>query len=123
MNKTKGRTTPPSRHGGPFDSEKLGQVFVTSGYGANTRVPFVEIEMPGQKSLQFQVDEARRIAHMVLEAAESAEQDAFLFELVEKFLTDEQEPEARRLNIAAGMLQEFREWREERRNKQRTPSA
>lgn len=122
MNKQKGRT-PPVRHGGPFDSEKQGQVFVSSGYGGNTRLPFVEIEMPGQKPLQFQADEARRIAHMILEAAETAEQDAFLFELVQKFLTDENETEARRLNIAAGMLQEFREWREERRNKLRTPSA
>lgn len=111
------------RHGGPFDSEKLGQVFITSGYGANSRVPFVEIEMPGQQALQFQSDEARRIAHMILEAAETADQDAFLVELIQKFLADDQEPEERRMVVASGMLQEFREWREERRTKQRTASA
>jgi hypothetical protein len=122
MTKQKGRT-PPTRHGGPFDSEKQGQVFITSGYGGNTRVPFVEIEMPGQKPLQFESDEARRIAHMILEAAETADQDAFLVELVMEFLTDEAEPEVKRLGIAAGMLNEFREWREMRRNKRRTPSA
>lgn len=89
---------------------------MTSGYGANTRVPFVEIELPERAPIQLEIDEARLIGHMILEACETAEQDAFLVEWSMKEL-DLEMPQA------AALLHEFRKWREQRREKQRTPSA
>lgn len=59
---------------------KEGTVLVTSGYGGNTRQPFVEVTLPGHKSMQFDPQSARDLALSLLEGAEAAEQDAFLVE-------------------------------------------
>ena len=108
---TKGRTPPT-----PFTGEQQGRVEVTSGYGANTRVPFVELTLPERAPIQLEIDEARLVDQMILEACEAAEQDAFLVEWTMEHLDLE-------LPHAAALLREFRAWRERRREKQRTESA
>lgn len=106
---TKGRQ-PPAPH------DKLAQVEVTSGYGGNTRLPYVELRLPDRPPLQLEVEEARLIAGMILEAAEGAEQDAFIVEWGMEHIGLE-------LEAAASLLREYRQWREQRRAKNRTTSA
>jgi len=60
---------------------KRSVIMVTSGYGGNTRQPFVEIKTDKLKApLQLSPEEARDLALNLLQAAEAAEQDAFIFE-------------------------------------------
>lgn len=83
---------------------------VTSGYGGNTRQPFVEIKTDKLKEpMQLAPEEARDLAANLLEAAEAAEQDAFIFEFHSDFVAGT--PEEKR-NIGASMLGAFREWRD-----------
>lgn len=123
--KSKGRDVPPKSGTDPRTrlpgETKLGSVYVSSGYGVNSREPFVEVEVPGQPPMQFQVDEARFIAHLILEACEAAEQDGALTEWVRTTWAAESEDE--RNKMAATMLTEIRAFREKRRNKARTRSA
>ncbi|HLE52728.1 MAG TPA: hypothetical protein VI755_11735 [Anaerolineales bacterium] len=79
---------------------------VTSGYGNNTRQPFVEIKTEKLKEpLQLLPEEARDLALNLLQAAEAAEQDAFMFEFVSKDLKAGE-------NAAANIIFEFRNWRD-----------
>jgi hypothetical protein len=79
-----------------------------SGYGANTRQPFVDLLIGDRKPIQLSPDEARSIARDLIEAAEAAEQDAFLVEWgAESFGGDR--------NAATVLLLEFRKWRDARR--------
>lgn len=81
-----------------------------SGYGANTKQPFVDLMIGDRKPIQLSPDEAREVAQGLIEAAESAEQDAFLIEWgAESFQGDRR--------AAAALLLEFRKWREARREK------
>ncbi len=81
---------------------------VTSGYGGNTRQPFVEIKTDKLKEpLQLSPEEARDLARNLLEASEASEQDAFIFE----FHSQVGGPRDER--IGAMMLIEFRQWRDE----------
>lgn len=83
---------------------------VTSGFGGNTRQPFVEINAEKLKGpMQLSPEEARDLAANLLQAAEAAEQDAFIFEFHSAFI--EGTPEAKR-NFGASMLIEFRKWRD-----------
>jgi hypothetical protein len=75
---------------------------VTSGYGHNTRRPFVEIHGPERK--QMSPKEARDLGLNLIQA-EAAESDGFLVEFVLEQIEGEMEE-------AAGLLQMFREWRE-----------
>lgn len=100
---------------------KLGSVYVSGGYGMNSREPFVEIELPGQPPIQLEVDQARFVAHLILEACEAAEQDGALAEWIRATYTEESEEQRNR--IAAGMLSEIRAFRQKRRTKARTRSA
>lgn len=81
---------------------------VTSGYGWKHRQPFISVTV-GAKDfhVQMSTDEARDLAMNLIQAAEAAEQDAFLFEWAQREVgvNDKQ---------AAGLLSEFRKWREER---------
>lgn len=61
-------------------SIKEERVNVSSGYGANTRVPFVAVQIGDRKPYQWSPDEARRVAVMLWEGADAAEGDAFLVE-------------------------------------------
>jgi hypothetical protein len=86
-------------------------ILVTSGYGRNTRQPFVEIKDDRLKApLQLAPNEARDLALNLLQAAEAAEQDAFIFEFHSGFVDG---TEAEKKNIGANMLVQFRKWRDE----------
>lgn len=56
------------------------RVNVTSGYGANTKRPFVAMQIGDRKPYQWSPDEARRVAALLLECADAAEGDAFIVE-------------------------------------------
>jgi hypothetical protein len=95
---------------------KQGKVEVISGYGGNTRLPYIELRLPDRPPLQLEIDEARIVGQMILEACEAAEGDAFLVEFMQE-----------RIGIdmpgAANILVEFRTWREKRRNKRKAKTA
>ncbi|HEY8597358.1 MAG TPA: hypothetical protein VIL85_02940 [Thermomicrobiales bacterium] len=78
----------------------------SSGYGYNTKRPFVNLLIGDRKPIQLSPDEARSVALQLIEAAETAEQDAFLVEWGTEALGDER--------TAAALLMQFRKWREER---------
>src|SRR4051794_29501205 len=117
--KPKGRDVPPRSGTDPRTrlpgETRLGQVYVSSGYGMNSRQPFVEIELPGQPPIQLEVDEARFVAQLIYEACEAAEQDGALTEWVRATSTDLSADE--QTIMAAGLLSAIRAFREKRRNK------
>jgi hypothetical protein len=81
-----------------------GTVFsVESGYGASTRLPYVEVSV-GSEVVQMRVEDARALALNLLAAAEAALGDAFLIEFL-------QEKAGMSLQDAGGLLFEFRQWR------------
>lgn len=88
--------------------EPLKTLWVTSMYGQKTRQPIVVLTMPAGETLQMQPEEAREIAGNILQAAEAAETDAFIYEHFKAVarLTDDQ---------CAVLLNEFRKDREKRR--------
>lgn len=90
----------------------MANIAVTSGYGASTHEPFVtvEIDVKPNHPLQISPDEARNLAHNLLECAEAAEGDAFLVD----FTRDEMGQE---MVVAAAVMLEFRKWREKKRKK------
>jgi hypothetical protein len=78
-------------------------------YGWRTREPLVEIELLGQKA-QMSIFEAREHAQAVLECAEAAETDGFIWEFFSRMsLTEAQ---------IATLLQDFRAYREEQIGKE-----
>ncbi len=77
---------------------------VTSGYGANTKEPYVEVQAPKLR-VQMSPENARDLALNLLQAAEGAYTDAFLVE----FLT---EAVGMKLPETGSILREFRAWRE-----------
>lgn len=82
---------------------KLETYTVSSGYGANTKRPFVEIRAPKLR-VTMSSAEARALALNILEAAITAEADGLIVE----FFTNEigtGQPEA------AAILQRFRQYR------------
>lgn len=85
-------------------------ILVSSGYGANTRQPFVELELElrDDGTIQISPDEARDLASNLFQAAEASESDAFLVE----FHTEKAELP---LEKAAALLDMYRRWRKERR--------
>lgn len=106
-----------SQSGRSRPGQTLGKVEVTNGFGMNTKEPYVEINWPTDSgSIQLEPEEARLIARMIAEAAEAAEQDAFLvaFLMAEIELSFEQ---------AAQILPRYRAWRDAARTKRRTSSA
>lgn len=83
---------------------------VTSGYGGNTRQPFVEIKTDKLKEpLQLSPEEARDLALNLLEAAESCEQDAFIFEFFSHIMGGGDKGD----HAGAKSLIEFRQWRDD----------
>lgn len=105
-----------SQSGRTRPGKTLGRVEITNGFGQATREPYVEINWPNGGTIQLEPEEARLIARMIAEAADAAEQDAFLvaFHMDEVGLTFEQ---------AAQILPRYRAWRDAARHKKRTPSA
>lgn len=85
---------------------KMNVINVESGYGGNTRQPFVEIKTDKLKEpLQLSPEEARDLASNLLQAAEASENDAFMFEFISKELHAGD-------NAGANILMEFRKWRD-----------
>lgn len=60
--------------------EKPEQIWVASGYGGNTRKPFVSMTVRDLKPVQLSPEEARDLAGNLIACAEAADQDAFLVE-------------------------------------------
>jgi hypothetical protein len=81
---------------------------VTTGYGANSKEPYVEVQAP-QLRVQMSPENARDLAMNLLQAAEAAYSDAFLVE----FLID---ATGASIPEAAALLGEFRAWREQKQN-------
>ncbi len=93
-------------HGDKNISANLDHIFsVSSGYGWNTRRAFVALELDGAMLAQVPPEGARALAYNLLSGAESAEQDAFLFEFTEKELGGS-------LEMGAQILTAYRAWRE-----------
>jgi hypothetical protein len=72
--------------------------------------PFIQLILGDKVIGQQSVEQARDHAHAMLEAAEAAEQDAFLVDWVKNNIGASEQGAAR-------MLQEFRKWRMERTGK------
>lgn len=85
---------------------ELVTLWASSGYGANTRQPFVTIHWKDVVQ-QLSPEKAREFAMSILEAAEAAEQDAFMFEFTQKACDFDDQ-------AAAALLNEYRLWREKR---------
>jgi glycerophosphoryl diester phosphodiesterase len=115
---TKGREPDrKSQSGRTRQGKTLGKVEVSNGFGANTHEPYVEVNWPTDSgSIQLDPDEARLIARMIAEAAEAADQDAFLI----SFMMDDIGLD---FDQAAQIIPRFAAWRRERWDKQKTPSA
>jgi hypothetical protein len=102
---------------GPGDdgSGKEVRIGAVSGYGARTRLPYVDVtfEEQGRPELRYQIspEEARRVALILLECAEAAEQDGNLV----RFLTGSV---GVGLPQAAQVLREFRGLRDQRRRRE-----
>lgn len=95
---SKGRHVPPL----------MTKISVTSGYGAQTKRPFVHIDIPGAGSIKISPDEARELAANLLQAAEGADSDGFLVEFLKHTAELNQEQ-------TIMVLREFRQWRERQR--------
>jgi hypothetical protein len=91
------------------DRDRAGykSITITSGYGANTRAPYVQMDHDGITA-QMSPDEARQLARHIAEAAEAAEGDAFMVEFMrDKIGLD--------IKYTAGLLDQYRQWRSDRR--------
>ena len=87
-------------------SETQENIFVTSIYGAQVRRPLVQIRLGDRAPFSISPTEARAIADNLLQCAEAAESDAFIFEFMAQTVgIDERE--------AGAMLVAFRQWRDE----------
>jgi hypothetical protein len=85
------------------------EILVSSGYGGNTHMPFVQIESDDiDRPIQISPEEARDLALNLLQAAEGAQTDAFLFEFAAKQLHAS-------LEESASLLSHFRAFRDEMR--------
>jgi len=78
--------------------------------------PFVQLIQGTDVIAQMSVDEARDHGHAILEAAEAAETDAFLFDWVIHHVGAGKEQ-------AAGLLVDFRKYRAERTGKRHGPTS
>lgn len=69
--------------------------------------PFVTVYVNKEKVISMEPNEARHFAMNVLSAAEASEQDAFLVDFMQHKVGAD-------LKAAAGVLVDYRKWREER---------
>jgi hypothetical protein len=89
-------------------SKKDKTFWVTSLYGGKTREPRVNFAMPGGEYVQMSPEEARDLALNLLQCADAAESDGFVFEFIKDKVGAPDE-------ISARILGEFREYRDKRR--------
>jgi hypothetical protein len=98
-------------------SEKLPDVVLGYQSGVNTKgEPFVQLLLNGKILGQLTAAEARAHGYGVLEAAEAAETDAFLFQWVIEHVGSGREQ-------AAGLLTDFRRYRAEITGKRHGPTG
>src|SRR6185369_10044031 len=85
------------------------QIFlVSSGYGGNTKRPFVQLQHPSiDRPLTISPNEARALALNILECADAAESDGFLVEFFKGDLEQDDQH-------IAFLLTQFREYRKKR---------
>lgn len=87
-------------------------ILVSTLFGRNSNEPIVVVKLPktarDRGELQLRVSEARDLAANILQAAESAIQDAFIVDLARSMKLDEQGQ--------AQMLGMYREMRRDRQN-------
>lgn len=104
MSKQRGRNAPAFAGQGQ-------RIEVGSGYGFNTKLPFVEL-IVGKETVQLTAEKAREIAGWLVAAADSAEGDGFVVEWLAEGVagfTPQQ---------AAGLLGDFRRFRDAKRRAQ-----
>jgi hypothetical protein len=89
------------------EDELSSEFYASSGYGHNTRKPFIDLSYNGRKLAQLSPESAIDLAHNLLSCAEASLGDAFLIEFMRERVGLE-EPQI------GGLLIEFREWREKR---------
>lgn len=87
----------------------MGKFWALSGLGMNTKVPYVSLRHE-DFILQVSPKEAREIASNILQCAEAAEQDQFLFEWVKQAIKVNDQ-------AAAVILKEYRDFREAQERK------
>lgn len=98
------------------EGELPSEFYAQSGYGHNTRKPFVALTYNGRKLAQMPPETATDLAHNLLACAEASLGDAFLIE----FMRDRvglEEPQI------GGLLLEFREFRDERDEQEKGGAA
>ena len=84
-------------------------------YGLACKEPLVCVRFKGEEIFQDSPAKAREIALMLLECAEAAEQDAFIFEFASTILCrDENQHQA--LKMGALVLDQFRQWKSKRQS-------
>lgn len=83
---------------------------ISTGYGANTQQPYVQLIQPPDVFIaQMSPESARELAQNLVQAAEAAEQDRFIVEFAQQQLEASFEEAAQLLH----MLRECREeWQE-----------
>jgi hypothetical protein len=87
-----------------------GEIRVSSGYGRNTRAPFVTLALPPDvTTVQLPPEQARQVAMQLVEAAEASHSDAFLAGFLRERIgvTDD--------GKIAMVIEEAREFRDRRR--------
>jgi hypothetical protein len=94
-----------------LEGELPSEFWAESGYGHNTRKPFVALTYNGCKLAQMPPETATELAHNLLSCAEAALGDAFLVE----FMRDRVGLEMEQIG---GLLNEFREWRDKREERE-----
>lgn len=81
--------------------ENVQRATVESGYGVNSKRPFVELNVDGQ----YRPEAARQIALQILDVATVAEDDALIMRWVQEALPDADEM------VAASMMNDLRKFR------------
>lgn len=89
------------------DEAAFSEVQVRSLVSHKTREPRVEVHWKDSAQLQMTPDETRALALNLINAAEAAEQDAFMVWFAEKRVGAKERD-------AGAILSEFRDWRENR---------
>lgn len=89
-----------------IEEEGIVAINITSGFGYNTQRPFVQMLIPRADWMtQMSCATARELAFNLLQAADGAESDGFLVAFLQRIGADD-------TRAIAGLLVEFREYRE-----------
>lgn len=89
------------------DAVKMKTLSLSTGVSKEGK-PFVHMFVDGERVAQVSPAEAREHALHLIEAAEAAEQDAFMLDYARRRIGADD-------NAAAGLLVDFRNWRESRK--------